>query len=204
MGVYISMDVYRAICTNSRVFEFPFSINHVLLCSFRHLKHANMNINFPVILLAALACMPLGFLWYGPLFGKAWMRESGMTPEKAKSSNLVKILSLSYLFCVMLAFSLQFMVIHQYSVYSLIEGLSGEEADMGKAWVEQGMQSFGTNFRSFKHGVLHGFLAGLTLALPLVGMNSLYEQRSARYIFIHAGYWIVSMMLMGGIICQWA
>ncbi|MFM9055456.1 MAG: DUF1761 domain-containing protein [Bacteroidota bacterium] len=163
-----------------------------------------MNINFPLILLAALAPMPLGFLWYGPLFGKAWMRESGMTPEKAKSSNLVKILSLSYLFCVMMAFSLQFMVIHQYSVYSLVEGLTGEQAALGQAWLQQGMEAFGTNFRTIKHGLLHGFLAGITLALPLVGMNSLYEQRSARYIFIHAGYWVVSMMLMGGIICQWA
>ena len=163
-----------------------------------------MNINFPLILLAALAPMPLGFLWYGPLFGKAWMRESGMTPEKAKSSNLVKILSLSYLLCVMLAFSLQFMVIHQYSVYSLVEGLTGEQAALAKAWVEQGMAAYGGNFRTFGHGMLHGFLSGLFLALPMVGMNSLYEQRSAPYIFIHAGYWIVSMMLMGGIICQWA
>ena len=57
-----------------------------------------MNVNFPVFSLAALAPMVIGFLWYGPHFGKCWMAQSGMTPEKVRSANMVKILGLSYLF----------------------------------------------------------------------------------------------------------
>lgn len=34
-----------------------------------------LHINIPAILAAILAAMVLGFLWYGPLFGKAWARE---------------------------------------------------------------------------------------------------------------------------------
>lgn len=46
-----------------------------------------MEINWLAVVLAALASFPIGFLWYGPLFGKAWAAEVGMTDEKAKSGN---------------------------------------------------------------------------------------------------------------------
>ena len=36
---------------------------------------------------AALAGFPLGMLWYGPLFGKAWMEASGVTMARAKAAN---------------------------------------------------------------------------------------------------------------------
>ena len=42
-------------------------------------------INYWAILGAAAANMVLGFLWYGPLFGKKWMELSGMTMDKMKS-----------------------------------------------------------------------------------------------------------------------
>ena len=34
------------------------------------------------ILLCGVASMVIGFLWYGPLFEKPWMKMTGMTPEK--------------------------------------------------------------------------------------------------------------------------
>ena len=46
-----------------------------------------MEINWLAVIVAALASFPLGFVWYGPLFGKAWAAEVGMTDEKAKSGN---------------------------------------------------------------------------------------------------------------------
>jgi CDP-diglyceride synthetase len=49
------------------------------------------HLNFIAILVAALAGFALGGLWYGPLFGKGWMLESGITPEKARSANMPKI-----------------------------------------------------------------------------------------------------------------
>jgi hypothetical protein len=32
----------------------------------------------------------------------------------------------------------------------------------------------------------------------------LFERRSWKYIFINAGYWILTLTLMGGIICAYA
>lgn len=36
-----------------------------------------MNINFVAILIATVANFILGFIWYTPLFGKAWAKEMG-------------------------------------------------------------------------------------------------------------------------------
>jgi hypothetical protein len=49
------------------------------------------NPNFLAILVSALAGFALGALWYGPLFGAVWMRESGMSPEKTRAMNVAKV-----------------------------------------------------------------------------------------------------------------
>ena len=41
--------------------------------------------NYIAVLVAGVVSMAAGFLWYGPLFGKAWAKEMGwgtMTPEQ--------------------------------------------------------------------------------------------------------------------------
>ncbi|MEZ5681842.1 MAG: DUF1761 domain-containing protein [Erythrobacter sp.] len=50
-----------------------------------------MEINWLAVLVAAISAFMLGGLWYGPLFGKAWMRHSGMTEEQVKAGNPGKI-----------------------------------------------------------------------------------------------------------------
>lgn len=35
-------------------------------------------INWVAVVAAAVASMAVGFIWYGPLFGKAWMKLSGL------------------------------------------------------------------------------------------------------------------------------
>ena len=65
------------------------------------------------------------------------------------------------------------------------------------------MADYGTAFRTFKHGALHGTIAGLFIALPIIGTNALFERKSAKYIFINSGYWIVTLAIMGGIVCGW-
>ena len=41
----------------------------------------NFNVNLLAVLVAGIVAMIIGSLWYGPLFGKAWMRLSKMTPK---------------------------------------------------------------------------------------------------------------------------
>lgn len=44
-----------------------------------------LNINPLAVIVSAVAMMALGFLWYGPIFGKMWMAAIGKTPEEISS-----------------------------------------------------------------------------------------------------------------------
>ena len=50
-----------------------------------------MEINWLAVLVAAISAFVLGGLWYGPLFGKAWMKHSGMTEKRIKEGSPAKI-----------------------------------------------------------------------------------------------------------------
>jgi uncharacterized membrane protein len=58
-------------------------------------------INVWAVLAAGLSSMILGALWYSPvLFGAAWMRESGMSEDKAKAANMAMTMTLAFLLAV--------------------------------------------------------------------------------------------------------
>jgi hypothetical protein len=42
------------------------------------------NVNWLAAVASVIAATVVGTLWYGPLFGKAWMAEIGRTPEQLK------------------------------------------------------------------------------------------------------------------------
>jgi hypothetical protein len=44
---------------------------------------------------------------------------------------------------------------------------------------------------------------GFLIALPVLATNALFEQKSFKYVAINAGYWIVTLALMAGIINAW-
>lgn len=159
-----------------------------------------MEINFLALFVAALSTLVVGFIWYNPkVFGTIWMKESGMTEEKMKGANMPMIFGLSIVYAFFIAFILQMLTIHQFGALGMI---GGNVADANPSYTDF-MADYGTAFRSFGHGALHGFMAGLFLALPIIGTNALYERRSWKYTLVTGGFWIVCFMLMGGIICAW-
>ncbi len=44
--------------------------------------------NWLSIIVAALSAFAVGGIWYGPLFGKRWMRETGVTADSARGRNM--------------------------------------------------------------------------------------------------------------------
>jgi hypothetical protein len=157
-----------------------------------------MEINFLAILIAALSTIVVGFIWYNPkIFGTIWMKEAGITEERMKGSNMIAIFAMSILYAFFISFILQFLVIHQFGAFGMIGGKIAEAKPSYTAF----MTDYGNEYRTFKHGALHGFMAGLFFALPIIGVGSLYERRSWKYVLIAGGYWVVSCMIMGGIIC---
>ena len=66
-----------------------------------------------ICVLTAFLPIIVGFIWYGPLFKNAWMKEVGFTDESMKGSNMALIFGLSYVLSFLMAFILQTLVIHQ-------------------------------------------------------------------------------------------
>ncbi|MWW24396.1 DUF1761 domain-containing protein [Algibacter lectus] len=152
------------------------------------------------LLLAAVSALVVGFVWYNPkVFGTIWMNEAGLTEESMKGANMAKIFVLAFIFAFLLAMTMMQMSIHQTGALSLIGGDASKALPSYTAF----MADYGNNFRTYKHGALHGVLAGVFVALPILGTNALFERKSAKYTLINAGYWIVTLGVMGAIICGW-
>src|ERR1041384_6757364 len=69
---------------------------------------------------AALIPMVMGFIWYHPkVFGTAWMKATGITPEDGKKMNMALVFGLTFVFSFFLAFAMCSLSIHQFHLYSL-------------------------------------------------------------------------------------
>ena len=152
-------------------------------------------------LVAAFSTFLTGFIWYHPkVFGTIWMREEGLTEEQINSGNPLKIYGSTLLLAFLLGFCvLSTLVIHQFGAFGMIDGNIATAKPTYAAF----MADYGMAFRSFKHGALHGFISGLLFVLPIIAINGLFEHKSWKYIIIHGGYWIVTLTIMGAIICGW-
>jgi hypothetical protein len=66
------------------------------------------------------------------------------------------------------------------------------------------MAAHGRDFRTFKHGALHGTIAAIFMALPILGITAIAERKRGKVVLIHAGYWILTLLLVGGVVCAYA
>ena len=161
-----------------------------------------MEFNFLAILVAAIIPIVMGFIWYNPkVFGIAWMREAEMTEEKMKSGNMLVIFLVSLVLSILLAFSVQMLTIHQMGAMGMIGGDPSAEGVLPT--FQAFMDDYGTAFRTFKHGALHGALSGVFMFFPVIAINGMFERKSWKYIMINGLYWTVSLTIMGAIVCGW-
>ncbi|MGA2186986.1 MAG: DUF1761 domain-containing protein [Steroidobacteraceae bacterium] len=64
------------------------------------------HIHWLAVAVAAVVGFPIGALWYGPLFGKAWMGATGITKERARRANMAKIYLVTLALNLLIATSL--------------------------------------------------------------------------------------------------
>lgn len=160
--------------------------------------------DMPVLAIAALIPMIIGFIWYNPkVFGKAWMEASGMTEEKVKSGNMGLIMGLSFVFSIMIGLLLANLAIHQNGIFSLFNG-DAESTSALLGFLNENIPNWADNYRTFGHGSIHGFFAGLFMALPILATNAMFERKGFKYIAVNTGYWILTLTLMGGFICYFS
>lgn len=164
--------------------------------------------NYIAFIVAALIPTGIGALWYGPLFGKAWMKSSGMTEEKMKGGNMPLIFGLSFVLAIILAFVISALCIHdnmvEGSLYYLTDGTMKPAAGSEAAnWLSYYYENLAPDNYNFKHGAFHGGLFGLLFFLPVIGNIALYEQKGWKYVAINVGYWVICAAVMGGILGAW-
>lgn len=138
-------------------------------------------INWLAVLVAGISAFVLGGVWYSPLlFGNAWMKENKFTLEFVRSGNQARIFGWAFVLSLIMAANLG-MFLGDAPANCPVDCVP--KVDL--AW-----------------GATAGFLAGIWVFCGLA-IVSLFEQRSAKYIFINGGYLLLALTLMGAIIGLW-
>lgn len=133
-------------------------------------------INYLAVVVAALASMVVGSLWYSPaVFGKLWMKLSGKTEkemEAAKKKGMGKLYALAFLSSLLMAYVLAHFVDY-----------------MGAITFTAGMQ---TGFWLWL-----GFIATVSFGMVL------WDGKDIRLYLLLNGHELLSLLLMGGILAVW-
>lgn len=70
------------------------------------MENMQIHINYLAVIVVTILAFVIGGLWYGPLFGKAWMKEVGMTEEDAAKGNMLKIFGTTIILNIIIALNL--------------------------------------------------------------------------------------------------
>lgn len=124
------------------------------------------------IVIAAIANVILGFLWYHPsVFGGAWMRLTGITPELAERGK--KRMPIS----VIAAFLASMVVAYVMSYFGIAWGVFD--------WLS---------------AIELGFWLWIGFTAPAMLGSVLWDQKPLRLYFINALFWLVSFIVMAVIL----
>jgi len=161
-----------------------------------------MPTNFYMFFVAGLIPLIVGAVYYSPMIaGNAWMKTNKFTKESMEGANMPVIMGLAYLLSWFIAFMMANFVIHQGGAFGMMFPEVMESGSATQQHFNELMQQYGENSRSFKHGVLHGVLVAVFFVAPIIAINALFERRGWKYMLIHIGYWLISLALVGGLIC---
>jgi hypothetical protein len=136
-------------------------------------------INYLAILVAAIVAMVVGFLWYGPFFGKKWIALMGWGEEKIaemKKKGMAKAYVLNFIGSLVMAYVLSYALIFA-STYMKIEGVY--------AGITIGLWNW------------LGFIAPVTLGAVL------WEGKPWKLWVLNNGYYAVVLVIMGVILSLW-
>ncbi len=135
-------------------------------------------VNYLAILVGAIVNMAIGFIWYGPLFGKKWMELSKMDEKKMKQmggANPMQAYVVAFIGALLLVgvFAHTFVFVHAF--------FNGERL----------MDALQTAF-----WIWLGFI------VP-VGLNSVvFDSKPFKLFLLHTGYYLVTLLAVGAVIAM--
>lgn len=127
-------------------------------------------LHFGIIALTMVLSVVIGFVWYGPLFGKPWMKLSGLAMPETKPSfgMMIKPLALSLVGSFMMSYVLSCSIAFHDAYY---------------------------NVSGYVPGLSIAFLMWLGFIVPVYLSFSGWEGKPWKLFWIHAGYWFVFIMI---------
>ena len=139
------------------------------------IKFRGENMNYIAILVAAAVSIIVGFLWYGPLFGKIWQELMGFTKkdlEKAKGEGMGKSYFIMVIGTLITTYVLAYLIDMTGSVGYIDGAIIGFWA-----WI--------------------GFIATTTIGAVL------WEKKSWKWWFLNNAHSLVNLLVIGAIIGVW-
>lgn len=136
-------------------------------------------INYLAVLAGAVASMTLGFVWYGPLFGKQWIALSGMTPEEmeaAKTKGMAKEYALTFVGSLAMSYVLAHAIVFASAYFS---------------------------FGGVRAGLAAGFWNWLGFIAPVTLGTVLWERKPWKLWFLNNAYQLLTLLVMGTILALW-
>ncbi len=128
------------------------------------------------VLVAAVVTMVIGGLWYSPiLFGKQWIRLSGMSMEKVQSAKQ-RGMAVSYALMFVGALVMSYILAHV-------------------VWF--------THATTFGTGMQMGFWMWFGFISPVLLGPVLWEGKSLGLYVLNSAYYLVVIMVMGVILALW-
>lgn len=140
------------------------------------------DINFLAVLVAAIASMIIGSIWFGPLFGKTFMEGVGMNQWSVEKKQAMKK-------------KMVWTYLQQFVLSLLIADVFAH-----LAW---GMDLAMGRQANFMSGLSTGLWIWLGFALPIRYGQSLWSGKEFKYTAIDLGYWLVLLLTFGVIFSAW-
>ena len=137
-------------------------------------------INFWAVIVCTIVSIILGFMWFGPLFGKAWMKEMGFSLEHTEDSKQKGMGTKQYVLMTLGSFLTAYVLAHAFA-----------------------FASFATNTHGVLAGVSAGFWNWLGFIAPVTVGVVLWEGKSWKLWFIQGGYYLASLVIQGIILALW-
>lgn len=159
-----------------------------------------MNLNYTAFFLISFIPLIIATFWYHP--------NSPMV-QWAKPEMLIHPSSLSpfqILWAFILNFTLVFgyinLIIHQMGFYELFFTDIMMGSAEAKQITEEFLAKYGQKHRHLGHGVFHGVINAFTFALPFIGLQALLAGKKIKHVLFHFLYWLVTSMVIGGLIAE--
>jgi len=127
------------------------------------MQYAFQNLNWLAIFVAAASAFILGSLWYSPLmFAKRWMKETGITEESTKNTNMAKIFGLAFILSIVAAFFLAMFI--GPNAGALFGAMAGFMAGLGWVFTFMGI-SYLFEARTLAHFLINSLYSVVSLPI---------------------------------------